>query len=82
MDIIKKAGNLLNNCNEITLASVNEVGYPRVCVLSKTKSESIKKVYVSTGMDSKKVKHFQENPKAGVCVWKDGNSITLTGNVA
>lgn len=69
----------MNACAEITLASVNENGYPRICVLSKIKSEGVRKVYVATGTSSVKTMHFQENPRAGVCVWKDGNSITLVG---
>ena len=81
MDIILKAADVMNNCNEIELASVNENGYPRICVLSKTKSEGIKKVYASTGMVSTKVKNFKANPKASICVWKGGNSITLMGTV-
>ena len=81
MSIAKKAGELMSACAEITLASVSQNGYPRICVLSRTKSEGVRKVYVSTGMSSVKTAHFQENPKASVCVWKDGNSITLTGKV-
>ena len=82
MEIVRKAAALLGNCQEITLASVNENGYPRICVLSKTKSEGIKKMYAATGMVSTKVKHFEANPKASVCAWKDGNSVTLVGTVS
>lgn len=81
MDIVNKAANLLNNSTEVTLASVNEKGYPRVCVLSKIKSDQLKKIYFSTGLTGAKVRHFKKNPKASVCVWKAGNSITLIGTV-
>lgn len=81
MEIVKKAAALLSNCSEITLSSVNENGYPRICVLSKTKADGIKKVWCSTGLSGTKVKHFNENPKASVCFWKDGNSVTLVGKV-
>ena len=81
MKIIEKAAALLGACTEVTLASVSEDGYPRICVLSKVKSEGIGKVYVATGMISTKTRHFQTNPKASVCAWKDGNSITLVGKV-
>ena len=81
MKIISKAEELMDNCGEVTLASVNENGYPRICVLSKIKSAGIKKIYVATGMMGTKSKHFQVNPKASVCAWKDGNSITLIGMV-
>ena len=81
MEIIRKASDLINCCGEVTLASVNENGYPRICVLSKIKSEGIKKIFVATGMTGTKTKHFQANPKASVCVWKNGDSITLIGTV-
>lgn len=81
MEIIKKASDLLEGCSDITLSSVNENGYPRICVLSKTKSEGIKKVWCSTGFTSQKVKHFKENPKASICFWKGGDSVTLLGKV-
>ena len=82
MEIIRKAAALMDSCDVITLASVNENGYPRICVMGKTKSEGIKKVYTSTGMIGTKTKHFMANPKASVCAWKDGDSITLIGTVA
>lgn len=81
MEIIKKSAELLENCAEITLSSINENGYPRTCVLSKTKSDSIKKLWCATGLSGTKTKHFNTNPKASVCFWKDGNSVTLIGNV-
>ncbi|MCL1855321.1 MAG: pyridoxamine 5'-phosphate oxidase family protein [Clostridia bacterium] len=81
MKIVRKAEELMSSCGEIVLASVNEHGYPRICVLSKIKSEGINKVYVATGMTGTKTGHFQANPKASVCAWKDGNSITLIGTV-
>lgn len=81
MDIIRKSGELLEGCEEITLSSINEKGYPRTCVLSRTKSQGIKKIWCSTGLSGTKVKHFNENPKSSVCFWKDGNSVTLVGEV-
>ena len=81
MDILSKAAALLGGCGEIALASVNENGYPRICVLSKTKSDGIKKVWCATGLSGTKTRHFNVNPKASVCFWKDGNSVTLVGKV-
>ncbi|MBC8080269.1 MAG: pyridoxamine 5'-phosphate oxidase family protein [Gorillibacterium sp.] len=82
MIIVEKAGELIAKSSEITLASINENGYPRICVLSKTKSEGIRKLWVSTGTNSVKVRHFIENPKASACICIDGNSITLLGRVS
>ncbi|MCL2361990.1 MAG: pyridoxamine 5'-phosphate oxidase family protein [Defluviitaleaceae bacterium] len=81
MEIIMKAEELVKSCNAFNLASVGENGYPRICVLSKTKADGIKKLYASTGMVSTKVKHFKANPKASACIWKGGDSITLIGTV-
>ena len=82
MDILNKAANLLSESSEIMLASVSALGYPRICVVSKVKSEGIQKIWCATGLSGTKTSHFTANPKAGVCFWKDGNSVTLTGNVA
>lgn len=82
MELVTKAADMLAGCSEVTLASVNEAGYPRICVLSKTKSEGIRKLWLSTGLSSTKVKHFQVNPKASACFYGNGNSVTLIGTVA
>lgn len=82
MDIISNAAQMLANTGEVTLASVNENGYPRICVLSKTRSEGIKKIWVSTGLSSTKVNHFMNNPKASACFYSGGDSVTLVGKVS
>ena len=79
--ILEKANDLMAQCNTVTLASVNENGYPRICVMEKIKSDGIKKIYTATGMIGTKTRHFQANPKASVCAWSGSNSITLIGNV-
>lgn len=82
MTMKEKAEQILQKATEFALASVSEEGYPRICVISRTDSQGIRKVYGSTGLSSTKVRHFRNNPKAGLCVYGDGNSITLTGEVA
>ncbi len=82
MEIVLKAAEMLVKNSEVTLASVNENGYPRVCVLSKIKSEGIRKFWVATGLSSVKVRHFLENSKAGACFYHCGNSVTLVGRVS
>ncbi len=81
MKISEKAGKMLEGINEIMLASVNEEGYPRVCVLAKTKADGVNKIWSSTGLNSVKVNHFNKNPKSSVCFYKGGDSVTLTGKV-
>lgn len=82
METIKeKAKEMLQKCEVVILTSVNKEGYPRPVVLSKIKSEGISVVWVATGTDSVKTKDFAKNPKAGLCYYENGNSVSLTGDV-
>jgi general stress protein 26 len=81
MEIITKASALIENCEEVILASVSEDGHPRPCVMSKIKTDGIRKIWVTTGLSGAKTQHFLKNPKAGLCCYKNGNSITLVGKV-
>lgn len=80
-NMLEKAGNLLNEVSILSLASINEDGYPRTCTITKLQSEGARKIYVCTGMDSKKTKHFRANPKASICYYKDSDSVILLGAV-
>ncbi len=77
----QKAKELLEKCETVSLSSVDENGYPRIRIMSKLKTDRFDKLYFSTLTDSKKVGHFLANPKAGVCFFSGGDSVTLTGNV-
>lgn len=74
-----RAASLLDDCEDITVASVNDDGYPRACVVSKLRNEGLSAIYFSTGAISTKTRHFRENPRAGVCYYRGGDSVTLIG---
>lgn len=79
-----KANLLIEKCNVATLTSINEKGYPRTCVLSIAKTDGFSDIYFVTSKRSHKngkVTHFEENPKASVCYFEGGDSVTLIGNV-
>lgn len=83
-DIENNANALLAQCNTATLTSINENGYPRTSLLSIAKAEGFSDIYFVTSKRSKingKATHFEVNPKASVCYFKDGDSVTLIGNV-
>ena len=80
-NIIGKAEELLAKCDVVTLASINEEGYPRVCVISKIKTEGIRTVWMATGTNSTKTTHFRQNPKASLCYYLGGDSVTLLGQI-
>lgn len=64
----------------ITVASVDENGYPRPVAMVKLKDED-GAIYVSTGTSSAKTAHFKANPKAGVSIVRGGDSIVYTGKM-
>ena len=79
-----KANVLIKKCSVATLSSVNENGYPRTCVLSIARAEGFSDIYFVTSKRSKlngKATHFENNPKASVCYFLGGDSVTLVGYV-
>jgi len=79
-----KAAELLEKCDVVTLASVNEKGYPRICTINKIEAKDFSEVYFFTSKRSHingKATHFQNNTKASVCYHLGGDSVTLIGNV-
>ena len=83
-EIEDKAAKLLDSVNIATLTSINENGYPRTCLLTKARNEGFSDIYFITSKRSKlngKATHFEQNPKASVCYFSGGDSVTLIGNV-
>lgn len=79
-----KADQLIKKCDTAALTSINEKGYPRTCLLSVAKADGFSDIYFVTSKRSKingKVVHFESNPKASVCYFLGGDSVTLIGNV-
>lgn len=83
-ELEEKANELIRKCEVATLTSINEKGYPRTCLLSIAKKEGFSDIYFVTSKRSAingKVTHFEENPKASVCYFLGGDSVTLIGDV-
>lgn len=80
MDIKEKAAQMVAMAQIITVASVDENGYPRPVAMVKLKDDN-GAIYVSTGTSSAKTAHFKANPKAGVSIVKGGDSIVYTGEM-
>lgn len=83
-DIEEKAAKLLDACEVVTLASINEDGYPRICAMSKVASQGFTEIYFQTSKRSAyqgKATHFEHNSKASVCYYAGRDSVTLIGNV-
>lgn len=83
-EIEEKASQLLNKCSVVTLASINENGYPRICAITKVKNNGFSEIYFMTSKRSHlngKATHFENNTKASVCYYLNGDSVTLIGDV-
>lgn len=80
MNIEEKAAQIVAAAQVITVASIDENGYPRPVVVVKLKDES-GAIYFSTGTSSAKTAHFRANPKAGVSIVEGGNSVVYTGKM-
>lgn len=83
-EIEGNATQLLAKCNVLTLASINENGYPRICAISKAKADDFHNIFFVTSKRSHlngKATHFEQNCKASVCYTLGGDSVTLIGNV-
>lgn len=76
--IDQKAAQIVASAQVITVASVDQNGYPRPVAMVKLKEEN-SAIYVSTGTNSAKTAHFTANPKAGISIVDGGNSIVYTG---
>lgn len=83
-EIEEKANALLEKSSVLTIASINENGYPRICAISKLKAINFFDIYLVTSKRSElngKATHFERNSKASVCYTFGGDSVTLIGSV-
>lgn len=83
-ELEEKANVLIDKCKVAALTSINEKGYPRTCLLSIAKADGFSDIYFVTSKRSDingKATHFENNSKASVCYFLDGNSVTLIGDV-
>lgn len=79
--IVEKAVDLLAQCNEVIVASINSGGFPRPVPMAKGHTSGCNEVWMATGADSEKVVDFRMNPKAGLCYSSAGDSVALRGTV-
>lgn len=82
-ELEENANALIQKCKTAALTSINEKGYPRTCLLSIAKADGFYDIYFVTSKRSDingKAVHFEKNPKASVCYFLEGDSVTLIGN--
>lgn len=80
-ELLQYAACQLSMCKEITIASVDSDGYPRVCVVSPLKTEGYGTIWFISSTASEKIREFRANPKAGVCYGSGDERQILTGRI-
>lgn len=78
--IKEKAVQMIAAAQVVTVASIDENGYPRPVAMIKIKDED-GAIFVSTGTSSAKTAHFSANSKAGVSIVEGGDSVVYTGEM-
>lgn len=65
--LAEKAVNLLSQCENVTVVSIDTDGYPRPVQMSKIHTRGFNEVWMATSSTSVKVSDFRKNSKAGLC---------------
>lgn len=77
--IQEKAFALLQRCEIVTVATVDEDGFPRPVPVVKIRTEEPFTIWFATGTGSEKTAHLRKNPRAGISFFEKGDSVVLTG---
>lgn len=77
----RAAEKMLEDCDSVSLASITEDGYPRICEMEKVLTDGLNRIYFVTLKTSNKTKHFRLNSKSSVAFCRGDNSVSLIGNV-
>lgn len=75
------ANKLLDTCESVQLASINEDGFPRICEMEKVRADTFRNIYFTTLRTSEKARHFLVNSRSAVCYSSDSDCISLIGNI-
>ena len=80
MNIEEKAAQIVAAAEVVTVASIDENGYPRPVAMVKLKDKN-GGIYFSTGTSTAKTAHFKANSKAGISIVEGENSVVYTGEM-
>lgn len=75
------AEEILKKSESVSLASITEDGFPRICEMEKVVTDGLNHIYFVTLKSSDKVKHFRRNSKSSVCFSLDDDSVSLIGHI-
>ena len=78
---IRRAEELLEKAEVVTLAVNGEDGFPRSYVMTKLPGESIRVFPFLAKEGSEKIRALEQDPRACVSYFAPGGSVSLTGSV-
>ena len=76
----EKANTLIRTFENASFGVIDENGYPSVSPVSLHNPQSISELYLTTTMDSNKVKRLLKNSKASINCYNSTSNITLVGD--
>ena len=77
--MVEQANQILKKAANVHLGVINESGYPVVMAMSLINPETISEVFLSSTIDSNKVKSLQKNKRASICCSTKDSNISLVG---
>lgn len=75
------AADMLARTENITLASLDQGGFPRPVPMNRLSHQGLRTVWMTTEYSGEKVRHFLRDPRAGLCFYTERGSVSLTGEV-
>lgn len=79
LPVEKKTSWILERCGYVVL-STSHMGFPRPIAMDVLLSEGIRRLWMTADSNSVKVCDLRADDKAGVCIVRNGDNITLIGH--
>lgn len=76
-----RAASIIKDAGTATIAAIDGNGFPRASTISSIKTDGIKNIWFSTGLNSGKVRCLSKNNRCGICYTDGQNNVTLQGTV-
>lgn len=77
--LIEKANEIIKKVDNVSFGVIDENGYPHICAMSLSYPENINELYVTTTIDSNKIRRIKNNSKVSINYFTINDNITLAG---
>lgn len=80
-DIMQRAAATVAAADSVTLTACREGYFPRVLEVAEFRAEDLSTVWMAVRADAASVVTFRQGVRAGVCLRRGKDSVTLTGHL-